>query len=142
MKKLLLLFAALFVIASCSLDHDTKPDFHVEFIPTISVDMPESVTPGHSYPINIYYKRPNDCYLLDGFYYDIQDNTRIVAVQTVVFEDGNCQPIASSEPEMTTLTFECPTVYAGTSYTFKFYTGTDTSGTQQFIEVTVPIVAQ
>ncbi|TRW22128.1 hypothetical protein FMM05_18240 [Flavobacterium zepuense] len=145
MRKLLLLLATLCIIASCSVDgNDPQSNFHVEFIPTISVEMPEHVTPGYTYAIKLYYQRPTDCYVFDGFYYDIDatNNARVVAIQSKVFEQNDCVAIEGSLPEVATLNFECPTQYTGTAYTFKFYKGLDANGNQEFLEVEVPITEQ
>lgn len=137
-----MLLAAFFIITSCSIDGgEPQSNFHVEFIPTIDVEMPEFVTPGYTYAIKLYYQRPTDCYVFDGFYYDIDaaNNARVVAIQANVFEESDCVAITSNLPEVATLNFECPVEYTGTSYTFKFYKGIDAAGNQQFLEVEVPI---
>lgn len=125
------------------MDEGERVNFHVEFIPVISVEMPEFVSPGSTYPIKLYYTRPNDCYVLDGFYYEIDktdDNARIVAIQSYVFDESNCTPITVQQPEVVTLNFECPVNYSTQSYTFKFYKGMDAAGNQEFLELQVPVV--
>jgi len=141
MKKLLLLLTILFTLASCSLDNEnTNSNFHVEFVPVTNVELPEYVIPGYTYPLKLYYSRPTDCFVFDGFAYEIdKDNARVVALQFNVFEQDNCEPIQTLVPEVATLTFECPPVSIDTVYTFKFYVGTDANGNQQFLEKRVPI---
>jgi hypothetical protein len=138
MKKIVLLLAALFVFASCSVDNQDHPDFHVAFLPADSVSTPAYVVPGQSYPITMYYKRPDDCHYLDGFYYDKLGNIRTVAIQSIVLEHSDCQPVTDTAPDVATFDFECP-IGTYNSYVFKFYKGDDAQGTQQFIEVEVPV---
>src|SRR5690606_24419517 len=104
MKRLVLFFAALFVLASCSTEDDT-PRFNVEFIPVDSVDMPDYFAMGSTYQIKVNYKRPNDCYFFNGFYYEEDGDALLVAVQTLVIQDAVCEPL--SETESAIFDFEC-----------------------------------
>jgi hypothetical protein len=145
MKKLFLLLIALIFITSCSLDDDNnKLKFHFEFVPVVSVDVPQTMTPGQTYTIKVWYNKPNDCHYFDGFYYEPAGNVRTVAVQTLVIEDANCAPLTDAAPEEASFEFLCtaPSIGMGgeSSYTFKFYQGDDTAGTQQYLERVVPVV--
>ena len=89
MKKLfsvlLLTVIGLFTFSSCELD-DNSPNFHFELLPVDSVAVPESFVMGKTYKIKAYYKRPTDCHLNDGFYYEKDLNTRTFALQAKVLE--------------------------------------------------------
>lgn len=142
MKKLLLLIAVLITICSCSIDDGPRQQFHLEFLPVESVDVPDHFVRGQNYDIKVYYRRPNDCYYYDDFYYEANGNTRTVAVQSIVIEDANCEPITDAAPEEASFNFLCANIYTNTSYLFKFYKGTDAEGNQEFLEVEVPVTDQ
>ena len=138
MKKLILFIVTVFVIASCSLDEE-NPKFYVEFVPIVNVDMPAEFYRGETYEINVQYKRPSDCYFFDGFYYEEQTGSLMVAVQTLVIENAQCDPLDMAEPETASFSFTCPG-YAQQSYVFKFYTGENEMSIGNFIEMEVPVV--
>lgn len=142
MKKLLsLLFIVLLVVTACSTDDEDRIDFHVEFVPVLSVDLPETVTPGQTYEMKVTFNLPTDCHYFDGFYYMPSENTRTVAVQTIVIEDMDCQtPIDGNASEQKSFNFYCSPGYQFENYVFKFYQGQDAQGQDQFLEVEIPIV--
>jgi len=138
MKKILTLLAALFIMVSCSLDEAPK-EFQLEFLPIISVDVPEYVVPGQASTFTVYYRRPTDCYFANGFDYQADGSTRTVALQSIVIEDSDCLSLENTEAEHTSFQFDCPPVYNYETYLFKFYKGTDASGNEQFLEIEVPV---
>jgi hypothetical protein len=139
MKKILALFAAFITITACSLDHDVK-EFNVEFLPILAVDAPEVVVPGQTAQFTIYYKRPTDCYYVNGFEYEADGAIRTVALQSIVIEDADCLSLENAAQESTTLDFQCPPVYSYDSYLFKFYQGTnEDTGENQYLEIEVPV---
>jgi hypothetical protein len=142
MKKLLsLLFITLLVVTACSTEDDNRIDFHVEFIPVLSVELPQSVTPGQTYEMKVNFNLPTDCHYFDGFYYMPDGNTRTVAVQTIVINDMDCAtPLDGNANEQKSFNFYCSPGYQYDSYLFKFYQGEDAQGQDQFLEVVVPIV--
>lgn len=139
MKKLVLLFAALFLITSCSMD-DNTPTFHVEFIPVESVEVPDYFAAGNTYQIKVRYKRPTDCHFYDGFYYEESGGALIVAVQTLVIEDAKCEPLENMQPEESIFEFTCSPMTADVSaYLFKFYKGEDDAGNPIYMDIEVPV---
>ena len=142
MRKLILFFAALFVVSSCSME-DNTPQFHVEFVPIESVEMPESFTIGNSYDIKVWYKRPSDCHFFEGFYYEEDGTTLTVAAQTLVIEDATCESLENEPAESAVFTFVCsPTYDNTTSYHFKFFTGDQGGqlGQDSYLEFEVPVL--
>jgi len=142
MKKLglFLITLLLITITSCSLDGDDTIPFHIEFVTVDTVMAPASVSPGHVYEFTVLYNKPNDCHYFDGFYYEADGSVRIVAPQTIVIEDAECQSLEGEEPETATFDFECKPGYEYDHYLFKFYKGEDAAGNQLYLEVTVPVV--
>jgi hypothetical protein len=139
MKKILFLLCLIVLSAACALDEDNNQQFHVEFIPVESVDLPQNMSPGHEYEVTVNFRRPNDCYYFDGFYYQASDHIRTVAVQALYIEDANCSPITSELPDSESFILKCPENYAFDTYLFKFYQGEDAAGNQIYLEREVPI---
>ena len=139
MKKILLLLTVLFMLTSCSIEPDKGVDFDLVFIAADSIDAPAYVTPGHTYPIKMYYKRPTDCYYVsDEVYSEITGSNYTLAVPAYLIQDANCLPITAAAPQEMVYDFVCP-LSTATSFTFKFYNGDDEQGKKKFIEVAVPV---
>lgn len=137
-----MLIGVLFIISSCSIDDDERVQFHMEFIPVVGVDVPEYFVRGETYPITVSYNRPTDCYYFDGFYYEPDGNVRVVAVQSIVIEDSNCEPLDTLVAEEASFDFICSPLYSNQSYLFKFYRSVDEEGNQLFLEVEVPVMEE
>ncbi|MXN91364.1 hypothetical protein GR160_08995 [Flavobacterium sp. Sd200] len=138
-SRILIMFSALILVAGCSLNDDGNNDFVIQFIPIEEVTTPQYVTPGQTYPITMYYRKPNDCYYVsEEPYYEIWGSTRTVAIQAILLERATCNTIDYTAPESKTINFVCP-LTAERNILFKFFKGNDAQGNQQYIEVTVPV---
>lgn len=127
MKKLLALIFLSFLVSSCSVGADeTRVD---ELLPVQSVVLPTSMTVDVISQITVKYTRPTDCYIFNGFNLSMDGFTNYVAIQSIRLKESNCMPDNENVFEITLL--YKPTV-AGV-YTFKFWTGKDTSGNDTFI---------
>lgn len=142
MKKLLLLCITLIVIVtSCSPDEDDNHvQFHLEFVEVIDNDLPEYFERGQEYTVTIQYIKPSDCHYFHGFYYEDQGETHVIAPQTMVIEDPGCEQFENLTTASAQFTFPCKNTYAYDYYIFKFYSGEDQLGNQNFNEVIVPII--
>lgn len=142
MRKLLsLLLITLLVATACSTDDGNRIDFHVEFVPILSVDLPETVTPGQTYEMKVNFSLPTDCHYFYGFYYQPDDHIRTVGVQTIVIHDISCDaPLNGNGNEQKTFNFYCTPGYQYQNYLFKFYQGEDAQGHDQYLEVEIPVV--
>lgn len=138
MKKCLLLFAVLFTLASCSLEGDEeRADFNMVFIAADSIAAPEYVVPGNTYPIKLYYKRPNNCYYVNGVYTEANGYTLTLAVQSILIENADCNSVATAQ-EVATYNFECPLTQSS-SYDLRVYNGDTERGERKFLTVTMPV---
>ena len=128
MKKIIFALALGLLIASCTLsEEDTS---RLELLPVESVVMPTAFAKDSVTEIPIKYIRPTTCYLFHNFYYDHYDFTRTVAIYAFNLNQSGCQN------DGVTLV-EVPLKFKPTSlgtYHFKFYTGEDTTGANQYIE--------
>lgn len=136
MFSVLMVFAGLMV--SCNPDPAPVVNFDAEFLPVVDVDVPESMHTDTTYAIKLYYRRPTDCYYYNGFSTEQDGNEFKIAIQSIVLADNNCQPLQYLDPEVATFEFECPHS-SFDHYTFYFYTGENTDGTKNYMEVTVPV---
>ena len=137
MKQFLLLLTVLFMLTSCSMEEGDRPNFDIVFIGTDSIAAPAYVTPGTTYPIKMYYKKPNACYDVNGLYSNAVGDVLTLGIQGIYIEDANCKSIDTAVEEQI-YSFACPATRTD-SYTFKFYQGNDAQGNQQFLEVKIPV---
>jgi len=120
------------------MDSEPKVNFDIVFIAADSVTAPEYVAPGRSYALDMYYKKPNNCFYVTDLYKEASGYTLTLAVQAYFIQDANCAETQSIVPEKVTYNFDCP-LNATNSYKFKFYKGDDAAGNSQFIEVNIPV---
>lgn len=135
MKKLISLFALLFLLNACGTDDATS--YTLELRPIVSVDIPTEFTLGQTYPITVHYSRPTTCHYFNQLYYDKDLNVRTIAVECAVQQSSNCQEI-TGDAAITDYTFNFYVTSNG-SYIFKFYQGKDENGNNLFLEYEVPV---
>ena len=133
MKKIILLFAGLFLFYAC-LNNDDQINYGYEILPVDEYTTPLAFTFGEKDTIKVKYTLVNGCYSFDNVYYEYQDTARIVAVRALVVLDENCtENITQKEHEIIV------TVTQKEDYVFKFYKGEDANGENIFEEVVVPV---
>ncbi|MET0760301.1 MAG: hypothetical protein ABWZ56_07765, partial [Flavobacterium sp.] len=126
-KNLVFFFMLVFAVSSCSVDG--VPQSEVVALPIESVIMPNTFAVDSISKIILKYRRPTDCHVFNGFYYDINENIRTVAINAVKLNQDNCQDDSQNLFEVP-LNFK-PTVEG--NCIFKFWTGTDTNGVDQYL---------
>lgn len=136
MKRILFVISLVFLLNSCTIEDDAD-NYHYEILPVDSYELPESFVFGQTYAIKIFYKLPTTCHGFEGFYYESHMNTRTIAIQSIVVNQNNCQPISVDEPAVETI-LDFSVVY-NEPYLFKFYKGKDENGVNIFEEVEVPV---
>jgi hypothetical protein len=130
MKKLLSIVFAIFLLNSCTVDQEEQRSYTISVLPIESVVMPVATTTlpaPTTYPIIIKYRNPNSCTRYNGFYYKKELLNRTVGIE-VISENGRTCATDNTLVEKT-LNFE--PLSPGT-YTFKFYTGEDANGVNQY----------
>ncbi|TRZ45985.1 hypothetical protein [Robertkochia solimangrovi] len=139
MKKIFALFLTTIIslgMNSCDLDDDDSANFHFETLETLSAELPESFDYGQVYRINVDMLRPSDCHYFEGFDYNHTDKTvRTIYPIASVIERNDCNDLEDSEM---TQYFDFEVRFTDT-YTFRFYTGTNEAGEDEFIEYEVPV---
>lgn len=139
MKKLIAIFVLVFGLSACSLDDDNTPNyqFYTEVLPITSFELPAEFNMGESYEIIVRYNAPSTCHSFSRIYYEKELNTRIIAVEnTVNNTDGVVCEELNQEVETS---FEFFVTNNG-SYVFKFWSGVNEYGEDEYYEVEVPVV--
>ncbi|WP_040279663.1 hypothetical protein [Psychroserpens damuponensis] len=137
MKKIFLLSFIITLLVSCSPD-DSQLSFHTEVLPIENVTIPDEFQFGEVYQIGVTYFRPTGCHIFNNFYYDINENERIVAVITTVYDEQDCQTFEPEENEVeVAFNFQ---VNSFDTYTFKFFQGLDENDNDLYYIIEVPVV--
>jgi hypothetical protein len=133
--NLLKLLLPLFLLSACDIGDD-EVTYHFVSLTTVAVDMPEKFTLNETYEIGVTVLEPNGCTDFAGFDILPEDTTirRVVAIGTEQ-DDVPCTEVLSEVA--TSFDFIC--LYSGT-YVFRFWTGKNDEGVDQFMEFEVPVV--
>lgn len=123
-----------FSLSSCKLEDDSV---NFRFVPLqiVSADVPESFDLNETYEIRVRYLRPSACVFFEGF--DITNEAlttrNVVAIGSEFYEE-----VCTQEVEELEATFNFICLYQET-YLFRFWTGEDENGNQQYLEIEVPV---
>ncbi|APQ19299.1 hypothetical protein A9200_00445 [Maribacter hydrothermalis] len=133
-KFMLLTVVIAFICNSCSIDDDGA-NFHFTALEIIDADVPESFNLNETYVISVRYLKPDRCTYYEGFDV-IKDSLTVRNVVAIgsVRTDLNC----TEEITEQTASFNFKVIYAD-PYTFKFYTGENSDGDPEYLEVVVPV---
>lgn len=137
MKKRIFVFLSMFILFGCSKTDDVVLQYRYEFLPIESYDLPDYFIFGQTYNLNFYFQRPTTCYSFSGFYFEVDGNTRIVAVQALVVNNPNCLPISDEGPlSIAPMTFH---VQQHGQYVFKLFKGKDDDGNIIYEDVIIQV---
>lgn len=100
-----------------------------------SVQMPATFSFGQTYEIPVFYNKPTDCHVFEGFNIIPQLNIRNISTVMARLDSGGCQD--GQFPEEQTLRF---TAASNGSYIFRFFTGFDANNEETFLEYTVQVL--
>jgi len=134
MKKIISLFALLFILNSCSTDNEES--FSFQLLKIDSVDIPTEFILGQTYPITLHYTLPSSCHFFNTMYYDKNLNVRNIAIESAVVNRNDC---IETPTQTRTYTFDFEVTSNGGSYIFKFYQGKNEAGENIFLEYEVPV---
>ena len=135
MKKLALFIAVLFCFTGCSLDDGNNTTFTYELVPTLAVEIPDTLFFQNTYAFEVTYERPTNCHFFDGFSFEINENERIIGVVNGVYENPDCEP-SDTLTGIVNLNF---VVKRNDFYIFKFWQGNDEDGEPIFLTKEVPV---
>tara|TARA_R110000868_G_scaffold369748_1_gene633237 strand:- start:256 stop:678 length:423 start_codon:yes stop_codon:yes gene_type:complete len=134
-KKLVLLAVFIaFISNGCSIEDDDA-NFHFTALEIVGAELPESFDYNKTYEILVNYIKPDSCTNYEGF--DVVKDSltvrNVVAIGSVR-TDIDCT-VQSIEQ---TASFNFKVIYTD-PYTFKFYTGDNSEGEAEYLEVVVPV---
>lgn len=137
MRRCFMVFAGAIalVLGGCSLNDDDV-NFHFTALEITDFDVPESFDFNETYTISVTYLKPDACTFYEGF--DVRKEAltvrNVVAVGSVRTDDQACTQAVIEE----TASFNFSVIYTD-PYTFKFYTGENSDGQPEYLEVLVPV---
>ncbi len=132
MKKIAALIGIFLLVISCSTDVE-ESKVHYELLKIDSVVLPTEFYLNQENDIQINYIRPTNCHGFNGFYYEKNGLTRIVAVQSVVFEQNNCTTLTNT---ISSQTLHFNPIVSG-NYLFKFWKGKNSNNEDIFEEISI-----
>lgn len=135
-KKIIVLAAFIaFIGNGCSLDND-EPNFHFTALEIVDAELPESFDFNETYEISVNYLKPDNCTNYEGF--DIVKDSltvrNVVAIGSVRTDVDDCTEEAIEQ----TASFNFTVIYRE-PYKFKFYTGDNSDGEAEYLEIIVPV---
>ena len=136
MKKTLLILLCFLVVplGSCSLD-DGGVNFNFVTLQIVDAELPESFMLNTSYTIKVTYLRPNGCTFFEGFDVNQADlTTREVVAIGSELQDTEC----TQQVEEVETTFDFFVIHSE-DYLFRFWTGENAEGEQEYLEIVVPV---
>lgn len=130
----MLLCFVVFGLSSCKLEDD-RVNFRFVPLQILSADVPEAFELNETYEIRVRYLRPSACVFFEGFDITKEGVTtrNVVAIGTDFYDEVCTQAVEEQEASFN---FIC--LYEDT-YLFRFWTGEDENGNQQYLEVEVPV---
>jgi hypothetical protein len=134
MKKIILLLSIAVLLASCSLSND-QPNFEYKLLPVTSVVVPTQYAVDSITNITLKYKRPSSCYYFNNFYYKAEGFERTVAIEAMKSLQNDC---TTDNETLYEVNLKFKPSFEGV-YHFKFWTGANSSGVDEFLEYDVDV---
>ncbi|WP_282122953.1 hypothetical protein [Algibacter mikhailovii] len=137
MKQLISLFFIAFLVLGCSNDDDYNDhEYHLEYVNTVSADVPEEFVFGRTYRINVTIELPNSCYFFYNQYDYFYEGT-----SRLIYPIGHVDDGIPCTPNIRETTFSIPVqALQSEPYIFKFYQGEDADGQDIFMTIEVPVI--
>jgi hypothetical protein len=129
MKKVFIALLISLTFFSCSLNDDLQ-SVNLEIVAIQNVEMPTAYKVDSITQIPISYVLPTSCHEFSNFYYNSIGNERTVAVYCVKNNNQNCIPSPNYE---ITVPLNFKPKNTG-NYHFRFWTGVNENGVDQYIE--------
>jgi len=133
MKNYLILLLTIVTFISCNNNDDDN--YHFEYVPVVSADVPEEFIYGRTYPITVEYEMPNNCYSYYHYEYIYDDTSRIIIPIAIVSDSENC----NDEPYQHTFIISVEALQTE-PYIFKFWQGDDVDGNPIYLIIEVPVI--
>ncbi len=132
MKKFILITLSSLLFFSCSIDRGSE-ELPLDIVPVSTVNMPSTYKVDSISKIYTTYYRPTSCHVFSNFYYNSIGNERTVAIYCAKTNNAECIPSGIGNNYSSTVELGFKPVSLGT-YNFRFWTGVNTAGVDQYIE--------
>ena len=136
MKKCILMLVVILVNYSCSLD-DGGVDKNYEVLPIESIQLPTEFVLNEEYVIDFTFVRPTNCYGYHSLFLKAENETRTLAVQSVVYVSSSCEELV--EDNIMSESFRFKVLYDQT-YVFRIWKGIDDLGEEIYEIIEIPVV--
>ncbi len=141
MKKIVLLLSCFLFLNSCLSEDSSYKNYYLELVAVETVDIPQQFMYDQTYNITLEYKKKSTCHHPNGIYMNSVQNTRVVAVENIVYQRSDCSTQVPDNDLLHEVSFELKaTQEVGSKYIFKFFKGYDVEGQGTFLVVEVPVV--
>ncbi|WP_224484280.1 hypothetical protein [Robertkochia aurantiaca] len=123
---------------ACDLSDDDGVNFFFEPLQVTAAEFPESFELGEVYRIQVDYLRPTDCHFFEGFDFSVNAQTeRTIIAVGLVENREDCEVLSNEE---LTQFFDFEVRFTGT-YTFRFFTGKNSNGENEYLVYEVPVIS-
>ncbi|WP_146105102.1 hypothetical protein [Nonlabens arenilitoris] len=130
---IILTILGLLSLSSCEISDDgLKVSYSI--VAVDSVQMPSTFDFGETYDIPVFYTKPSDCHVFDGFSVTADLNVRNISTVLAQLDSGNCATGNATIVEEQTLRF---TAASNGSYVFRFFNGLGPNNEETYLEYTV-----
>lgn len=121
---------------SCNTDESS--DISYEILPVVGGQVPSDMSVNNEYNIGISFTYPTNCHVFSDIFYEIEGDTRTIAIVAIKNMSLSCVSQTSAEHNRY---FTFTPEHAGT-HTFKFWTGKDPETGEDLFEVTEVTVTE
>jgi hypothetical protein len=136
MKHFISLFLVAFLLFGCSDDDYNDHEYRLEYVNTLSADLPDEFIYGKTYRINVTIELLDSCYYFYNQYDYIYEGT-----SRLIYPIGHIDEDVPCTPNVRETTFSIPVQVLQTEpYVFKFYQGQDVDGEDIFLVIEVPVI--
>jgi len=136
MKKHILIVLIVLFVLSCNSDDETNEMSYV-VLPIESVQLPNEFVLNEEYDLDFTFVRPTVCHGYHSMLVKSEDETRTLAVQSVIYEHPNCEVLLVNNIASQSFKFK---VLYGQIYVFRIFKGVDDLGEEVYEVIEVPVV--
>ena len=132
MKRYFILLLTVITFSSCNNDED---NYHFEYVPVVTADVPEEFVYGQTYRLIIDYDMPNNCYSYYHYDYIYDDMARVIKPIAIVNDSQNCDDNSYQGSF-----FIFVQALQSEPYIFKFWQGVDENDEPIYLTIEVPVI--
>lgn len=120
---------------SCSVDEGVGTSYVL--LPIESIQLPDEFSLNEEYEIPFVFKRPTNCHGYYDVFLKVDNEIRILGVQSIVYENPNCEVLTEDNDTSQSFIFK---VLYDQIYVFRIWKGVNEFGEEIYEEIEVPVV--